>query len=152
MLRGRLRRAFSRAYCSDAVLGTGDQIDLVRHRSRTEAQWIAAASQPVRRIIDGVLARAGAVSEVSAAEGALLLRAGHDDAHAVLAAANQLRAATVGDAVTYVVNRNINFTNVCVKRCGFCAFSRTGAAAEGYYLPLSEILRRAHEAWSLGAT
>lgn len=45
-----------------------------------------------------------------------------------------------------------NFTNVCVKRCGFCAFSRTGANKEGYFLPIDEILRRAHEAVELGAT
>jgi len=51
-----------------------------------------------------------------------------------------------------VVNRNINFTNVCIKRCGFCAFSRDYREEEGYFLPLEEILRRAQEAWDLGAT
>jgi FO synthase subunit 2 len=54
--------------------------------------------------------------------------------------------------VTYVVNRNINFTNVCVKRCGFCAFSRGHTANEGYFLPLEEVVRRAREAAELGAT
>jgi FO synthase subunit 2 len=58
----------------------------------------------------------------------------------------------VGERVTYVVNRNINFTNVCVKRCGFCAFSRGHRAGEGYYLPIEEVVRRAKEAWDLGAT
>jgi len=51
-----------------------------------------------------------------------------------------------------VVNRNINFTNVCVKRCGFCAFSRGHRAGEGYFLPLEEVVRRATEARDLGAT
>jgi FO synthase subunit 2 len=58
----------------------------------------------------------------------------------------------VGENVTYVVNRNINFTNVCIKRCGFCAFSRDFRQEEGYFLPTEEILRRAKEAWRLGAT
>jgi len=51
-----------------------------------------------------------------------------------------------------VVNRNINFTNVCVKRCGFCAFSRGHRAEQGYFLPMEEVLRRVREARQLGAT
>ena len=64
----------------------------------------------------------------------------------------KLRRQTVGDNVTYVINRNINFTNVCIKRCGFCAFSRDFREEEGYYLPVEEIIRRAKEAWLMGAT
>ena len=52
----------------------------------------------------------------------------------------------------YVVNRNINFTNVCVKACRFCAFSRTRRSEEGYFLPIEEIVRRALEARTFGAT
>ena len=52
-------------------------------------------------------------------------------------------AAAVGDVVTYVVNRNINFTNVCIKHCGFCAFSRDHREEEGYFLPIEEVVRRA---------
>ena len=66
--------------------------------------------------------------------------------------ADELRRRTVGDVATYVVNRNINFTNVCIKRCGFCAFSRDFRQEEGYFLPLNEIIRRAKEAWDYGAT
>ena len=66
--------------------------------------------------------------------------------------ADELRRRTVGDIVTYVVNRNINFTNVCIKRCGFCAFSRDFRQEEGYLLPVEEIIRRAKEAWDYGAT
>jgi FO synthase subunit 2 len=66
--------------------------------------------------------------------------------------ADELRRRTVGDIVTYVVNRNINFTNVCIKRCGFCAFSRGHREEEGYYLPIGEVVRRAKEAYELGAT
>jgi len=80
---------------------------------------------------------------------------------AVAAAADELRRRRNGEDVTYVVNRNIQFTNVCVKRCGFCAFSRTVAPREGsdgtakdegYFLPTEEIVRRAKEAADLGAT
>lgn len=66
--------------------------------------------------------------------------------------ADELRRRVVGDFVTYVINRNINFTNVCIKQCGFCAFSRDFREEEGYFLPTEEILRRAQEAASLGAT
>ncbi len=53
--------------------------------------------------------------------------------------------------MTYVINRNINFTNVCIKHCGFCAFSRDHREEEGYFLPPEEVIRRAQEAWDLGA-
>src|SRR5215217_1411745 len=66
--------------------------------------------------------------------------------------ADELRKRTVGDYATYVVNRNINFTNVCIKRCGFCAFSRDFREEEGYFLPINEIITRAKQAWKLGAT
>jgi 5-amino-6-(D-ribitylamino)uracil---L-tyrosine 4-hydroxyphenyl transferase len=66
--------------------------------------------------------------------------------------ADRLRRTKVGDEVTYVINRNINFTNVCIKRCGFCAYSRDFRNDEGYFLPISEVVRRAQEASKLGAT
>ena len=70
----------------------------------------------------------------------------------ILAVANYLCIRKKGDLVTYVINRNINFTNVCIKRCGFCAFSRDFREEEGYFLPIEEIIRRAREAERLGAT
>ena len=70
----------------------------------------------------------------------------------ILMVADELRRRAAGDLVTYVINRNINFTNVCVKRCGFCAFSRGFLEEEGYMLPIEEIVTRAKEAWKLGAT
>lgn len=66
--------------------------------------------------------------------------------------ADLLRRRNVGKKVTYVINRNINFTNVCVKRCGFCAYSRDFRNEESYFLPVSEVVRRSKEAWELGAT
>ena len=68
------------------------------------------------------------------------------------AIADILRRKSVGDKVTFVINRNINFTNVCIKRCGFCAYSRDFRNEEGYFLPISEVVRRAQEAWKFGAT
>src|SRR6184192_158053 len=72
--------------------------------------------------------------------------------HALALAADELRRRQVGDVVTFVVNRNINFTNVCIKHCGFCAFSRDHREEEGYFLPVAEVVRRAREASELGVT
>jgi 7,8-didemethyl-8-hydroxy-5-deazariboflavin synthase CofH subunit len=99
-----------------------------------------------------ILERALSGDDVSIDEAARLFDADGSDLLAMIAAADELRARTVGDVVTYVINRNINFTNVCVKACGFCAFSRGHLAEEGYYLPVEEIIRRAQEAYDLGAT
>ena len=71
-------------------------------------------------------------------------------------AADELRAAAAGDTVTYVVTRNINYTNICLYHCGFCAFSKGKAHAslrgEPYLVDLGEIRRRVREAWERGAT
>lgn len=66
--------------------------------------------------------------------------------------ADDLRRETVGDDVTYVVNRNINFTNVCYVGCRFCAFAQRRTDADAYSLSLDEVADRAQEAWDLGAT
>jgi FO synthase len=84
-----------------------------------------------------------------------LFSARGEELHRVLAAADRLRRETNGDEVTYVVTRNVNYTNVCYFRCGFCAFSK-GKLAENlrgpaYVVPTEEIVRRAHEAWERGA-
>jgi len=71
---------------------------------------------------------------------------------ALLAVADQLRRETAGDAITYVVNRNINFTNVCFVGCSFCGFGRGPSAADAYSLSFEEVVRRAREAWDRGAT
>lgn len=66
--------------------------------------------------------------------------------------ADDLRRETVGDAVTYVVNRNINFTNVCYVGCRFCAFAQRRTDADAFSLSLEQVADRAEEAWDLGAT
>src|SRR5438045_1023748 len=106
------------------------------------------ASRDVRRILDGALAG----GEVSVADASLLARAAGRDLLALSVTADELRRRQAGDTVTFVVNRNVNFTNVCIKHCGFCAFSRDHREEEGYLLPIEEVVRRAREAWDLGAT
>jgi FO synthase len=85
-----------------------------------------------------------------------LFRARGEERQRVLAAADRLRREVCGDEVSYVVTRNIQYTNVCYFRCGFCAFSKGKLAANlrgaPYLVPLEEIVRRAREAWERGAT
>jgi 7,8-didemethyl-8-hydroxy-5-deazariboflavin synthase CofH subunit len=106
------------------------------------------ASPDVRAILARVLDGA----EVSVAEADVLALTTGRDLQALTLVADELRRRHVGDVVTYVVNRNINFTNVCIKHCGFCAFSRDHREEEGYLLPIDEVVRRAREAWELGAS
>jgi FO synthase len=92
-----------------------------------------------------------AVEEIEA-----LFRARGDQVDAVAQVADELRRRRVGDVVTYVVNRNINYTNLCYFRCGFCAFSKgprsLNLRGDPYLMGLDEIVERAREAWTKGAT
>lgn len=103
-------------------------------------------------LISDTLNRSLDEKEISIDEATRLFYARGLDFHLVGMVADELRKRRVGDIVTYVVNRNINFTNVCIKQCGFCAFSRDFREEEGYFLPTDEIVRRAKEARTLGAT
>lgn len=102
--------------------------------------------------VEAVLDRALEGRELSAEDGAVLFGAEGDQLDRLISIADDSRRRRAGERVGYVINRNVNFTNVCVKRCGFCAFSRGHRAEQGYFLPTEEILRRVHEAWDLGAT
>ena len=101
-------------------------------------------------VIANVLDKALSEKEILPHEALSLFDAKGIDFHLVGMVADILRKRRVGDMVTYVVNRNINFTNVCIKQCGFCAFSRDFREEEGYFLPIDEILRRAKEAYHYG--
>jgi len=103
-------------------------------------------------LIAKTLDRALSEREISVSEASKLFYAKGIDFHLIGMVADELRKRKVGDTVTYVVNRNINFTNVCIKQCGFCAFSRDFREEEGYFLPIEEIVRRAKEARAFGAT
>jgi len=119
-----------------------------------EASWSEAAarlSPAVRQALERVLAaRDGGV--LSREQCLLLANAQGDDLLGVLLAADELRRALVGDVVTYVVNRNINFTNVCFVGCKFCAFSRGPRESDAYFLSLDQMGTKAAEAWAQGAT
>jgi FO synthase len=91
-----------------------------------------------------LLGNSSAALALFAAEGAAL--------EALAQLADDVRAAAVGDVVTYVVNRNINFTNVCYVGCRFCAFAQRRTDADAYTLSFAEVADRAEQAWAAGAT
>jgi len=117
---------------------------------------------PARRVstatpeVAAILERAEAGQELGEADLVRLFQARGDDYHLVCEAADRLRKRANGDTVSYVVNRNINYTNICYFRCQFCAFAK-GKMSESlrgtpYDLGLDEIVRRSREAWERGAT
>ena len=114
-------------------------------RSRAPSRWFSA-----------VLDAAASGVELTEQQLVALFHVEGAELHAVLRAADALRARTVGDEVTFVANRNINYTNICSYRCGFCAFAKGRSAASlrgpGYNLELDEIARRVCEAAAAGAT
>ncbi|WP_433512434.1 bifunctional FO biosynthesis protein CofGH [Nonomuraea sp. CA-143628] len=89
---------------------------------------------------------------LSEAEAVALLSADGEALDELARIADDLRAQAVGDEVTYVVNRNINFTNVCYTGCRFCAFAQRRTDADAYTLSLDQVADRAEEAWRAGAT
>ncbi len=103
-------------------------------------------------LVSKILNDALSDKEISEKDALTLYKTTGIDFHLVGLVADEIRRRRVGDVVSYVVNRNINFTNVCIKQCGFCAFSRDFREEEGYFLPTEEIVRRAKEAHDLGAT
>src|SRR5215203_2521994 len=121
-----------------------------------ETALIGAARPSVAQELGPVLAKAQRGSPLSEREIIRLFQAAGAEFSAVCAAADELRAEVSGETVSYVVNRNINYTNVCYFRCQFCAFSK-GKLSENlrgrpYDLPLDEIVARVREARSRGAT
>jgi FO synthase len=121
-------------------------------RSRKPASRAASASPPIAE----ALAKVREDLELDEDDVTELFRARGRDLGAVVAAADALRREVCGDTVTYVVTRNINYTNVCYFRCGFCAFSKGKLAANlrgaPYLVPLDEIVRRCEEARERGGT
>jgi len=114
------------------------------------------ASRPVPERLDAdikvVLAKAAAHRAITDEEALALFQAEGPALDALCRVADDLRAEAVGDEVTYVINRNINFSNVCYVGCRFCAFAQREVDAESYTLTLTEVADRAEEAWGRGAT
>jgi len=117
-----------------------------------EINKIESLFKEIDPLIAETLDRALSEKEISVDEAARLFNAKDIEIHLIGKVADEMRQRRVGNIVTYVINRNINFTNVCIKQCGFCAFSRDFREEEGYMLPEQEIVRRAKEAHDLGAT
>lgn len=102
--------------------------------------------------VKSALSRALEGHETTVDEGVVLSGANGRELHALVAVADELRRRQCGDDVTYVINRNINFTNVCIKACRFCAFSRKLRSEQAYLLDIDAIVARAVQAQEWGAT
>jgi FO synthase len=132
--------------------GAGDPVP------QSAREWLAGAgndgaeaSASLQRILD----RARRGEDLDEAEIVALFQVEGADLNATLRAADLLREESVGSTVTYVVNRNINYTNICLYHCGFCAFSKSGPRSlrgAAYLLDMEEVARRTAEAWDRGAT
>ncbi len=103
-----------------------------------------------RRFVKEILDKALSGERISKEEGLKLLNASEDELFSIARAANELRRRKVGEEVTYVINRNINYTNICIGSCKFCAFRKNGK--EGYFLSEKEIKKKVEEAVEYGAT
>jgi len=101
---------------------------------------------------DALRKAGGDPAGLSDAEAVALLSAEGEALEELVAIADELRRQATGDEVTYVVNRNINFTNVCYTGCRFCAFAQRRTDADAYTLSLDQVADRAEEAWAAGAT
>ena len=116
--------------------------------------WYGLAPQVapgVRSSLEKILAAQDG-NAISQDEAFTLAHSEGDDLLGLLAAANLLRAELCGNLVTYVVNRNINFTNICFVGCKFCAFSRGPRESDTYFLSPEQVAQKATEASQLGAT
>ena len=121
----------------------------VMAESKVSLNEVLRAAQPeIQNALELALDR----RELGFDEGVLLARADGHDLTALVAVADELRRRQVGDAITYVVNRNINFTNVCMVGCAFCGFARGPNASDAYSLSIEQIVAKATEAWGAGAS
>ena len=132
---------------------------MTRVLSRSELEnfpsldWTAIAPRltpGVRTALENVLSTLAGTS-LTREQASLLANCDGDNLLGLLVAANDLRAELAGNLVTYVVNRNINFTNICFVGCKFCAFSRGPREHDTYFLSLDQVAAKAREAWRLGA-
>jgi len=119
-----------------------------RWREISWEQALRAASPAVANVLEKALAG----KDLDANDGFTLCDAADDDLLAVVKIANELRRRTVGDQVTYVVNRNLNFTNVCIVGCAFCGFGRGPHSPDAYFHSTESLIAKSVEAVERGAT
>jgi FO synthase len=125
--------------------------DLRHVHSLTWEEAVSPASAEIRNALERVIEKQDG-NCLTDEDCRALAHAQQTDLIALLVAANTLRRELVGNIVTYVVNRNINFTNICFVGCKFCAFSRGPREADSYFHSLDDMARKAKEAWDVGAT
>jgi 7,8-didemethyl-8-hydroxy-5-deazariboflavin synthase CofH subunit len=128
--------------CTNAELENFPQLDWLDVAAKIQPEMRAA----IERVMDS---QDG--STLTRNEGSLLANAEGDDLLGLLVAADLLRNELAGNIVTYVVNRNINFTNICFVGCKFCAFSRGPRESDTYFLDPRQVAEKAVQAWELGA-
>ena len=109
---------------------------------------LARARLPIAKLLDKALNG----GELGFDEGVALGTVEGDDLVALVKTADELRRRTVGEAITYVVNRNLNFTNVCFVGCAFCGFSRGPKAKDAYFHSTETLVAKSRDAVALGAT
>jgi 7,8-didemethyl-8-hydroxy-5-deazariboflavin synthase CofH subunit len=129
--------------CTNVELENFPQLDWLDIAPRMQPAFRAATERTLESQ-DG--------SQLSREECSLLANAEGDDLLGLLVAADLLRNELAGNIVTYVVNRNINFTNICFVGCKFCAFSRGPRESDTYFLEPQQVAEKAVQAWELGAT
>jgi len=134
---------------AEPVYGSFDGIE-----NEVTRAWARRDVEPARLDVGirEALGRAEARRPLTDAHALALFQADGDALDALCRVADDLRVEVVGPEVTYVVNRNINFTNVCYVGCRFCAFAQREVDPESYTLTLGEVADRAEEAWTRGAT
>jgi FO synthase len=134
---------------ADAVYGNVDGVD-----NEVTRAWFGTRTDPVRLDADirSALSKAASHRRITDDDALALFRAEGPALDALCRVADDLRAEAVGPEITYVVNRNINFTNVCYVGCRFCAFAQREVDPESYTLTLEEVADKAEEAWLRGAT
>ncbi len=133
-------------------------ISQLNHLDKSNQSWpreeinfskaLENASTPIRTLLEKPLTDV----ELSEEDGVALFGADGKDLIALLSVADKVREDEVGDNVTFVVNRNINFTNVCYMGCKFCNFAKRAEAPDAESLSLEQITNRTQEAWRRGAT
>jgi FO synthase len=130
---------------------TRSNIDVLSSIGWDEPHRLDTLLGAVRPEVARALEHAIAGNEVGFEDALMLARTTGLEAEALVLAADRMRRKLVGDTITYVVNRNINFTNVCFVGCRFCAFSRSPREKDAYFHSFDEIARRSREAWEMGA-
>jgi 7,8-didemethyl-8-hydroxy-5-deazariboflavin synthase CofH subunit len=128
---------------AQSELETFPQLEWLDIAPRLSSENRATLEQVMESLDGGVLTREQCL---------LLANSDGDNLLGLLVASNMMRRELAGNIVTYVVNRNINFTNICFVGCKFCAFSRGPREDDTYFLTLEQMAKKAREAWDLGVT